>query len=419
MSNLFKTVINDVRKSWLSLLKTDELTEILQELEGKKFTPPVSNIFEFAKYTEVDKIKVVIVGQDPYPKAGDAHGLAFSCLTGVPASLKNIYKCLLKHKLINEIPESGNLEYWAQQGVLLINTALTVQIGKPNSHSSLWESYTTTLIEELSKLKPMIFMLWGNNARKLVPNLSDKSIIYEWTHPSPLAQSKQSFSDCPHFLEANKALIKLGYEPIDWNTDPQPSEVESAFNAGPKTQVVFTDGSCYPNKVCPDAKAGYAAAFALGTMKDVVLYGNVQNRPHYASNQRGEGYAVLRVLEYLSKHTDEFEECIIVADSEFWINMFEKYMPKWAQSDQFDEKKNPDLTKKLWALYVELTEEKGKSIQFRHIRSHDKDDWSSFPEDSYEYFCYVNNTYVDELASYARTNIEVGKDVITDAKYQQ
>lgn len=419
MSKLLKTALTDVPESWIPLLNTEEATVIFKELEDQKFTPPVKNIFEFAKYVELDKIKVVIVGQDPYPKAGDAHGLAFSCLTGVPASLKNIYKCLLKHKLINEIPESGNLEYWAKQGVLLINTALTVQVGKPNSHSLLWEQFTVDLLEELSKIKPMIFMLWGNNARKLVPFLSDKSIIYEWTHPSPLAQSKQSFSDCPHFLDANKALIKLGYEPIDWNVDPQMSEVESSFNAGPKTQVVFTDGSCYPNKISPEAKGGYAAVFALGSMKDIVLYGNIPNRPHYASNQRAEGYAMLKVLEYLSAHADEFEECIIVADSEFWINMFEKYMPKWAQLDQFEEKKNPDLTKKLWELFVELTEERGKSIQFRHVRSHDKDDWSSFPEDSYEYFCYINNTYVDELASYARTSIDVGKDVVTDAKYQQ
>lgn len=407
-----------VSDEWRKLIVNEELYKVFSVLPKKNVVPPVENIFEFTKLTDLSKIKVVIVGQDPYPKAGDAHGLAFSCLTGVPASLKNIYKCLLKHKLINEIPNTGNLEYWAKQGVLLINTSLTVKIGKPNSHAKFWDIYFNTLISNISKIKPLIFMLWGNNARIRAQHLSDKAIVYEWTHPSPLAQSKQSFSDCPHFSDANKALFKLGSEPIDWNVDPPQGEVEISFGAGPKTQVVFTDGSCYPNKVSPAAIGGYASAFALGSMKDTVLYGSIPNRPHFASNQRAEGYAILKVLEYLTNHLNEFDECIIVADSEFWIKMFEIYMPKWVDSDCFDEKKNPDMTKKLWGLYQELTDEHMKTIKFRHVKSHDKEGWSKYPEDSYEYFCYVNNHYVDELASYARTTVEVGKDIVTDAKYQ-
>ncbi len=390
---------------WLDILKTDDLEDILKIVSKSKYTPPANNIFEFAKLTPLSSVKVVIIGQDPYPRAGDAHGLAFSCLTGIPASLKNVYKCLKASKLINEFPEDGNLEYWAKQGVLLINRSLTTVIGRPNSHSSIWDEYTKKLVSTLSKRKPLIFMLWGNSAKELIPEIDQKSIIYEWTHPSPLAQSKQSFVDCPHFLDANKLLTKLGAEPVDWNTAPPKSEIEQAFGCDAKTQVVFTDGSCYPNKSCPEARGGYAASFALGTMKDVIIYGNLDTKTAYATNQRAEGVAMMKVLEYLLDHIHEFDSCIIVSDSDFWIKMFEQYMPSWAKYDKFGEKKNPDLTKKMYELYVTLTREHSKTIQFRHMKSHGKDNWQNKPEGSYEYFCFVNNQYVDELAEYARKNV--------------
>jgi uracil-DNA glycosylase len=367
--------------------------------------------------TDLNKIKVVIIGQDPYPRAGDAHGLAFSCMTGIPASLRNIYKCLLANKLISEIPDSGNLEYWASQGVLLLNTALTTVIGQPNAHSDIWEEYVVGLIKLISAKKPLIFMLWGNNARSLAPHLDDKSIIMEWSHPSPMAQVKQSFIKCTHFKDANKYLIKLGKEPIDWNVEKQKTEVEVAFGFGPKTQVIFTDGSCYPNKVCKEAIAGYAVAFALGSMTDTVLYGNIPNNPNFASNQRAEGTAILKTMEYLQEHLHEWDDAVIVSDSDFWIKMFEAYMPKWAIKDSFESKKNPDLTKKMWDLYTTLTDEYSKTIRFRHVKSHNKDGWGSAAEGTYENFCFINNQYVDELASYARANLKIGEDVITQAKY--
>ncbi len=417
MSKAYTQALNNVPADWRALLETKELPIIFESLRSAKFTPPAENIFEFAKLTSLENIKVVIIGQDPYPRAGDAHGLAFSCLTNIPASLKNIYKCLFAQKLITEIPTDGNLEYWAKQGVLLINRALTTLIGQPNSHADLWDSYTKDLVNTLSKRKPLIFMLWGNNARELTDYIDDKSVVYEWSHPSPLAQTHQKFINCPHFKDANKMLVKLGCEPIDWNTSEPVSEVEQEFGLGPKTQVAFTDGSCFPNKACKEAKGGYAAQFALGSMKDVVLYGSIDNTVHFATNQRAEGIAILRVLEYLLAHKDEWEVCIIVSDSEFWIKMFENYMPSWARNDKFDEKKNPDLTKQMWELYSTLTDEYMKSIQFRHMKSHGKDGWQNETEGTYKYFCFANNKYVDELASYARNSLKPGQDVITNASY--
>ncbi len=417
----YKPDLSGISQEWLDILDIESLPDIFCQMSGA-VVPPMDKVFEFARLTDLKNVKVVIVGQDVYPKIGDAHGLAFSCLTGVPASLKNIYKCLLKHKLIEEIPSHGNLEYWAKQGVLLLNRALTTLVGKPNSHTGLWEDYTTGLIRRLSNMKPLIFMLWGNNARTLNQEsiIGPRSIVLEWSHPSPLAQTKQSFIDCDHFTVANKTLIKLGRDPIDWNVDPPQSEVEIAFGANAKTQVVFTDGSCYPNKVCAEAIAGYAAAFVLGSFKDTVLYGNIPNNPIFASNQRAEGAALKHTFQFLFDHINEWEDVIVVSDSDFWIKMHESYMPSWFRRgglEAFEEKKNPDMTKDLYRLYLQLTDDYGKSISFRHVKSHDKLGWSKFPEESYEYFCYVNNDYVDQMADYARKNLTPGDNVIEQAVY--
>lgn len=412
-----------ISKEWIEVLTDDLLPEIFKQLDSS-ITPPADKIFEFARLTDFNKIKIVIIGQDPYPRAGDAHGLAFSCLTGIPASLKNVYKCLLKHKFIDEIPSHGNLEYWASQGVLLLNRALTTTIGKPNAHAELWGPYTTKLITKLAAKKSLIFMLWGASARALNDEeiIGKKSFVYEWTHPSPLAQSRQAFIDCDNFTEANKRLIKLGREPIDWNVDPPRNEVEVGFGVKASTQVVFTDGSCEPNRVCPESVGGYAASFALGSMKDTVLYGCIPNRPVFASNQRAEGYAILKTLQYLTKNINEWQDCVIVSDSDFWIKMHEVYMPMWYRRngfDAFEEKKNPDLTVALYSAYTALIDEFQKSVSFKHVKSHNKLGWSKYPEDSYEYFCWSNNDYVDQMASYARKSLKPGEDVVEQADYNQ
>lgn len=409
-------VIDSIDPDWADLLITDELKEILSAISTDNITPSAENIFSFTRLTPLKSVRIVIVGQDPYPKAGDAHGLAFSCLTHIPASLRNIYKCLVKSKLIEDLPDTGNLEYWSKQGVLLINRSLTTVIGKSNAHTHYWHDYTENILIELSKKKKMIFMLWGNDAQRIADDLADESVVYTYTHPSPLAQTKQSFSDCPHFIQANKLLISLGFKAIDWNVEPPKTIVEKAIGFGPGTLVVFTDGSCYPNKICAQSVAGYAAVFAMGTKKDVILYGNIENRPHFASNQRAEGIAMLKVFEFLKECIDEWDELIIISDSEFWIKMFEQYMPAWALHDKFEEKKNADLTVKMWNTYSELLDAE-KSIKFRHVRSHDKDGWSNADADSYEYFCYVNNNYVDELCSYARTELKPGQHVVDTVDY--
>ena len=202
--------------------------------------------------------------------------------------------------------------------------------------------------------------------------------------------------------------------PIDWNVTAESSEVEKMFQMTSMRTVIFTDGSCNPNKLCPEAVAGYAAVFVLGQFMDTVVYGNLDTKKNYASNQRAEGMAIYQALLYLKKHVGEWNSAVFVSDSDFWIKMIEVYMPSWEVSgSSFKDKKNSDLTIPLWEIYNCLTGEFAKEIEFRHVRSHNKSGWKNKKDDSYEKFCYDNNELADEFAKYARLSIKKG-DVICE-----
>ena len=182
--------------------------------------PDMSNLFNCFRFTPYSKVRVVLLGQDPYHNEGQAHGLCFSVKDGVPKppSLENMLK-ELKSDLGYDAPKSGNLTKWANEGVLLMNTALTVREHQANSHANCgWSWFTDSVISFLSKQKEhLVFILWGGNARKKVP-LIDKSkhLILECAHPSPLS-AYNGFFGCKHYSKTNDYLIKTGQKPIDWN----------------------------------------------------------------------------------------------------------------------------------------------------------------------------------------------------------
>ncbi|MCX7714178.1 MAG: uracil-DNA glycosylase [Clostridia bacterium] len=187
-----------------------------------KIHPNMYDIFNALKWTSYQDTKVVIFGQDPYHGANQAHGLAFSVQRGVeiPPSLLNIYK-----ELQNEyglyIPNNGYLEKWARQGVLLLNSSLTVREGFANSHRNKgWEFFTNKVVSVLNeRAEPVIFMLWGNNAKekiKLITNPWHK--ILTAAHPSPLSASR-GFFGCGHFRQANELLKSMGKSEIDWQIE--------------------------------------------------------------------------------------------------------------------------------------------------------------------------------------------------------
>ena len=181
--------------------------------------PPKEDIFNALRYTSYSDVKAVLLGQDPYHGPGQAHGLCFSVRPGVepPPSLKNIFR-ELETDMGLEPPTSGFLTPWAQEGVLLLNTTLTVRRGQANSHKNLgWTQFTDAVIRKLNdRTQPIVFLLWGGNARskrELITN--PQHLVLETVHPSPLS-AYNGFFGCRHFSQCNEFLMKNGVAPIDW-----------------------------------------------------------------------------------------------------------------------------------------------------------------------------------------------------------
>ena len=220
-----------IEQSWKNALACEfdkpyfaSLVRFLHEEKaaGKTIFPPGSQIFKAFDLTPLSKVKVVILGQDPYHGEGQAHGLCFSVQKGVepPPSLKNMFK-ELNSDIGMAIPNHGELTKWAKQGVLMLNTVLTVRKGMANSHRGMgWETFTDRVIEFLNvREKPIVFLLWGSPARakkKLITN--PKHVILETVHPSPLS-AYNGFFGCKHFSKTNEILKSIGSAEIDWSLD--------------------------------------------------------------------------------------------------------------------------------------------------------------------------------------------------------
>lgn len=189
-----------------------------EKKSGVMIYPPGSKIFAAFDYTPFNNLKAVIIGQDPYHGPGQANGLCFSVSKGIrkPPSLLNIFK-ELQADLGIPIPENGNLENWAKQGVLLLNATLTVRSNEAASHQGKgWEQFTDAVIRTVSeKSNGIVFLLWGKFAQAKAPMIdSSKHYILEAAHPSPLART--GFSGCRHFSKTNEILKSIGKSPIDW-----------------------------------------------------------------------------------------------------------------------------------------------------------------------------------------------------------
>jgi len=188
----------------------------------KKIFPPKELVFNAFQLVPKDKIKVVILGQDPYINEGEAMGLSFSVPKGVkiPPSLRNIYKELAEDQDVDfDIPDHGDLTKWAEQGVLLLNSALTVREGKSNSHAEYWKYMTDNIIKDISKrMNGVIFLLWGNYARHKKNFIDiDKHYVLESVHPSPLSAQRGGWFGSRHFSKVNKILEDLKKTKIEWN----------------------------------------------------------------------------------------------------------------------------------------------------------------------------------------------------------
>ena len=216
-------------KTWESIINDEREKEYFQSVltfveqqrnSGKTIYPPQEQVFSAFDMTPFESVRVVILGQDPYHGANQAHGLAFSVLPGVkiPPSLRNMYKELAQDIEGFEIPSHGYLDAWASQGVLMLNTVLTVEEAKAHSHAKCgWEIFTDTIIAELNqRSEPIIFLLWGAHAQKKGQAIdADKHHVLVAPHPSPLS-ARRGFFGCQHFSMTNELLSSINQEPIDW-----------------------------------------------------------------------------------------------------------------------------------------------------------------------------------------------------------
>ncbi|MFA0310960.1 uracil-DNA glycosylase [Vibrio splendidus] len=214
----WESIINDEREKayFQSVLAFVEQ----QRNSGKTIYPPQEQVFSAFDMTSFESVRVVVLGQDPYHGVSQAHGLAFSVLPGVkiPPSLRNMYKELAQDIEGFEIPSHGYLDSWASQGVLMLNTVLTVEEAKAHSHAKCgWETFTDAIIAELNqRSEPIIFLLWGAHAQKKGQAIdADKHYVLTAPHPSPLS-AHRGFFGCQHFSTTNKLLSSMDQQPIYW-----------------------------------------------------------------------------------------------------------------------------------------------------------------------------------------------------------
>jgi uracil-DNA glycosylase len=218
MTTTWSSILDSQRK--LAYYSEVERFVAAQRAQGKNIFPPQEEVFSAFDAVAFKQVKVVILGQDPYHGAGQAHGLSFSVKPGVkiPPSLRNIYKELHQDISGFTIPEHGYLQKWADQGVLLLNTVLTVEEGKAHSHAKCgWEQFTDAVLREINQHRQgVIFLLWGAHAQKKAAILdADRHHLLVAPHPSPLS-ARRGFFGCQHFSKTNKFLIKNGNTPINW-----------------------------------------------------------------------------------------------------------------------------------------------------------------------------------------------------------
>lgn len=362
-----------VHPEWLNIFKShqDELKkalEVLKEVDDiKNITPPVDRIFATFSINPYD-IKVVIIGQDPYPGKHDANGLSFSSdAKTMPKSFINIAKCLTQKGY--DI-RTADLRSWLFQGIMLLNMSLTTIVDKRGAHTSKWKDFITNIITDLTtRVEGIHFMLWGNDAKAIKPYIKGNQHIHEWTHPSPMIDNKlpidKRFEHCDNFDTI---------EGINWSTKNE--------------TIIYTDGAVVLHK-----KAGYAVYIPellrlYGRVEDAeYLYTDdiLHTKEHTSkepTSQRGEYLAIINAL-YIIKRLD-LRNVILVTDSlnakgiiTEWTKNTEKYL-------------NSDLVYIMRLLYNQLSNQ----VEIVHTKSHNKDKASPYNK---------GNTIVDRIARYALT----------------
>ena len=433
MDIFISSMFDGLQEEWKKMLCRDvkeEFATIVKKIHADQICPPARDIFNAFRECPYEQTRVVLIGQDPFIRPGEAMGMSFSVRRGikVPPSTVNIYKCLHARNLIPAVPKCGDLTHWARQGVLLLNSALTTRLGTSNAHKTVWASYTDNLIARLSATLPnLVYILLGGDAQKKRAHIRSSAAILEWGHPSPLnAQNKvdgpENFRNCTVFEQANAALIRLGHPPIDWRVDPESSAVDKPVVIAPeepgdkiivRTRVdddpmppqmdetvwLFTDGASRANG---RANCRASWGFHLTDGKQVVEAANlvqivdIPGKVYSTSNNRGELMAIHRGLKYIADNlaTLACSRVYVVSDSQYAITCLQSYVDRWMSKGDIDTKANIDIIVPIKKIMDGLNADMTDGVLFRHVNSHKK-----APTDPLEYFLWKGNARADELCT--------------------
>ncbi len=394
-------IFDGIDDDWVGLLDGNSLDKILEELNASQavIAPPLKSIFNFARFTPLEDARVVIVGQDPYPTAGHAHGLAFSCLGAIPQSLVQIYKCLEKQKLISRMPTTGNLTQWTRQGVVLLNRAFTTTVGNKKAHTSIWNEYTRNLIAKMISYaaehgRTLIFILWGAEAKQLSTSISKHANcrILEYAHPSPMGG--RSFVDCPNFVDCNKLLAEMKQPTIDWN-------VEEGLSTKNFDEVVGVNESSSTNYAIAfvtasgeQAGASYAIYFhTKGAIRSKCIYGKTKGSV-WQNSRSTYVYGISRAISYVLANPDckSVEEIILLTDSKECVHKLRDNIP------ENDRKLNASL----WSEIDKSIETSSKIVSAYYSPDFESD---LFSKDNFNNYATSQMfRYANAMAQYASTD---------------
>lgn len=380
----------DIDPQWFNYIDAELLTEccnkIAADLLGKgvditksidKYIQPnLQHVLRCLKYFKPGELRCIIIGQDPYPTPGHANGLAFSNKHTMPKSVNRIFGAMKHCGIITAMPATGDLEYLAKQGVMLLNSMLTrtllIKSGKiigngsrdNRTYHKFWHLFVTDFIENLTKLpQPIVVMAWGGKARAVIDfvEFPDNFRLMKWCHP--VAMTSPSFKLCPHFIDCNEFIDK----PIAWD----PSHVPQLPSI-----LVYTDGGCVDNGKA-NAVATWACYFPDFDIVEIsgkvpphrLALKNNRIRCYRAAmqptNNRGEWLAVIMALIHIRKISD-MRNVTIVTDSNYIKGVLTGWLMNWKINNEIDNKKNSDLSKITLVLLEEF------NITVIHQRSHTK-----------------------------------------------
>lgn len=450
-----KILIDDKKEVFKSIIKNIAT----EKASFDSLNPSLKNIFRAFKLSPIEQTCAVIIAQDPYPGKGDADGLAFSGGRGtIPASLLNIFKCLVNKKLLSKIPKTGKLDKIASQGVLLLNVALTTKQGASKQHLTLWEPYTDYLIRTISSINSkIVWVLLGKEAQAKATLLHPQSHRLIWGHPSPInainsdASNPKAFINCDCFNSLNLFAKKIDWEVLNDEVETPdqtkqriiPNKSYRFKSDEMKAKIltdevfIFTDGASYMNGK-PDCLSSYA--FLIITRSgDMIAEGSGIVNGNAQSNNRGEISGILHGLELYcemlssaqphptqphptqphpvqstqtqEKHhpTQEKQRPMfnvkpfIITDSQYCTMTINEYFDTWLANDMLSARKNIDLFEPVYTMshgFFTIKQEKIKlfdKAEYIHMNSHQTK--PDAPETSFEYFKWKYNDHVDKLCT--------------------